>query len=123
MESNDMLASLLNDPEALQNAMKAVSGVLGSGSETSTYTGNAAKPDYDPSAELVEQALPVITSIMQSGQVAVSPEKRALLNAVKPFISNDIADQFDHAMRLVSMANMARAALGQLKPGEGAKPL
>ena len=27
---NDMLSSLLNDPEALQNAMQAVSGMLGS---------------------------------------------------------------------------------------------
>ncbi len=129
---NEMLSSLLNDPQALQSAMKAVSGILGNESpqpaQTShtTYPERAAKADYDPSTDLMEHAIPVITSIVQSGQGAVTPEKRALLNAVKPFISSSVASQFDHAMRLVSMANMARAALGQIKPngsGDGTQPL
>ncbi len=125
---NDMLSSLLNDPEALQNAMKAVSGMFGNSDAPAPQAPpeRRAKADYDPSADLMEHALPVISSIVQSGQGAVSPEKRALLNAVKPFISSDIAGQFDHAMRLVSMANMARTALGQLKPNspeDGAQSL
>ncbi len=128
---NEMLSSLLNNPQALQSAMKAVSGMLGNESPQPAqtppaYPEKAAKTDYDPSADLMEHALPVITSIVQSGQGAVAPEKRALLNAVKPFISSSAASQFDHAMRLVSMANMARAALGQIKPngsGDGTQPL
>lgn len=107
---NDMLSSLLNDPDALQNAMKTVSGMLGGGDSPPQPQQN----DYDPSAELMERALPVISTIVQSGQGAVRQEKRALLNAVKPFVTEDVAGHFDHAMRLVSMARMARAALGQL---------
>ena len=61
---NDMLSSLLSDPEALQNAVK--------------------------------------------------PEKRALLGALKPFVAEEVSGQFDRALRLVSMARMARAALGQV---------
>ncbi len=114
-----MLSSLLNDPDKLQNAMKAVSGMFGNNGNTQTPAAPSSaaaysNADYDPSADLMEHALPVISSIVQSGQGAVTPEKRALLNAVKPFISSDIANQFDHAMRLVSMANMAKAAMNQL---------
>ena len=78
---NDMLSSLLNDPDALQNAMKTVSDMLGSPQQPA---GAPASKDYDPSAELMERALPVISTILQSGQGAVKPEKRVLLNAVKP---------------------------------------
>lgn len=126
---NDMLSSLLKNPEALQNAMKTVSGMLNAADTTSD---NAAVPDstppfafnnsndsgkqsnYDPSDDLMEYALPMIRSIVQSGQGAVRQEKKTLLNAVKPFVNDDVAKQFDHAMRLVSMAKMANAALGQI---------
>ena len=117
---NDMLSSLLSDPEALQNAMKTVSGMLG-GAEPSAPPAN----DYDPTAEWMERALPVFGAIVQSGQGAVKQEKRALLGALKPFVTDEVAGQFDHAMRLVSMARMARAALnqfGQLGRTDGAAP-
>ncbi len=107
---NDMLSSLLNDPEALQNAMQAVSGMLGS-------TAAPASPsagDYDPTADMMQHALPVISAIVKSGQGAVRQEKRALLGALKPFVTDEVAGQFDHALRLVSMARMARAAMGEL---------
>lgn len=106
---SDMLSSLLNDPETLQNAIKTVSELFSSGD-----TPTQGKPEYDPSAELMERALPVIGSIVQSGHTAIRPEKKALLIALKPFVSDEIAGEFDHAMRLVSMARMARTAIGQL---------
>lgn len=106
---NDMLSSLLSDPEALQNAMKTVSGMLGGAEQSALSPTN----DYDPTAEWMERALPVFGAIVQSGQGAVKQEKRALLGALKPFVTDEVAGQFDHAMRLVSMARMARAALGQ----------
>lgn len=118
---NDMLSSLLSDPEALQNAMKTVSGMLG-GAEPSP----APTDDYDPTADMMQHALPVIGAIVQSGQSAVRQEKRALLGALKPFVTDEVAGQFDHALRLVSMARMARAAMGQLgqlgRTDDGAPP-
>ena len=96
---NDMLSSLLSDPEALQNAMKTVSDLLGGQPSAST----------EP-----QKALPVIGAIAQSGQNAVKPEKRALLGALKPFVAEEVSGQFDRALRLVSMARIARAALGQV---------
>ena len=118
---NDMLSSLLNDPEALQNAMQAVSGILGGMGQSTPPPAN----DYDPTADMMQRALPVIGAIVQSGQGAVRQEKRALLGALKPFVTEEVAGQFDHAMRLVSMARMARAAMGQLSQAsrtEGSTP-
>lgn len=107
---NDMLSSLLSDPESLQNAMKTVSDLLGGQPSTQTEPQNA----YDPASEMMQKALPVIGAIAQSGQNAVKPEKRALLGALKPFVAEEVSGQFDRALRLVSMARMARAALGQV---------
>lgn len=107
---NDMLSSLLSDPEALQNAMQAVSGILGGMGQPAPPPAN----DYDPTADMMQRALPVIGAIVQSGQGAVRQEKRALLGALKPFVTDEVAGQFDHALRLVSMARMARAAMGQI---------
>ncbi len=118
---NDMLSSLLSDPEALQNAMKTVSGMLGGAEQSAPSSAN----EYDPTTEWMERALPVFGAIVQSGQSAVRQEKRALLGALKPFVTDEVAGQFDHAMRLVSMARMARAALGQfgqLSRADGASP-
>ena len=80
---NDMLSSLLSDPEALQNAMKTVSDLLGGQPSAQTEPQNA----YDPASEMMQKALPVIGAIAQSGQNAVKPEKRALLGALKPFVA------------------------------------
>ena len=132
---HDMLSSLLRDPAALQSAVQAVSGLLGgaaadggdpAAAQSSRYTASglpggvseraqgAAAGSYDPAAEMMQRALPVLGAIMQSGQGAVRQEKRALLGALKPFVTPEVAGQFDHALRLVSMARMARAAMGQL---------
>ena len=61
---NDMLSSLLSDPAALQNAMQAVSGMLGGADSAEP----SVSPGYDPTAELMEHALPVIGTIVQSGR-------------------------------------------------------
>ena len=132
---NDMLSSLLRDPAALQSAVQAVSGLLGgapadgdapAAAQSSRYTASGlpggaperaqdtAAGSYDPAAEMMQRALPVLGAIVQSGQGAVRQEKRALLGALKPFVTPEVAGQFDHALRLVSMARMARAAMGQL---------
>lgn len=86
---NDALSGLLNDPEALQNALRSVSSLLGASDAGGAP--DAVSPADDPEAQL----LPVITGIMQSGRAAVRPEKRALLSALRPFVAEDVASQFD----------------------------
>lgn len=69
---------------------------------------------YDPSAELMSKAMPVISAIARSGQTAISREKANLLNSLKPFVAENVGGQLDHAMRLVSIARMARSAMSQI---------
>ena len=102
---NDALSGLLNDPEALQNALRSVSSLLGASDAGGAP--DAVSPADDPEAQL----LPVITGIMQSGRAAVRPEKRALLSALRPFVAEDVASQFDRALRLAGMAGMGVGAL------------
>lgn len=134
MAQNDMLSSLLNDPEKLQSALSMASSLLGGDADASPSGGRAeglsrpAQPavnmppmqhggagggTYDPSAELMQRAMPVIAEIARSGQNAVSREKLNLLNAVKPFVAGNVGMQIDHGLKLVSLARMARSAMKQ----------
>lgn len=106
---NDALSGLLNDPDALRRAMDSVSSLLGTPSDT------PSPPPDDAETRL----LPVLSGIMQGGRAAVNPDKRALMTALRPFIAQDVALQFDRALRLVGMAGMARAALSELEHRTG----
>ena len=139
MEQNDWISSLLNDPEKLQSALSMASSLLvenpapASGEtqpDTAQKTRTAAPakrvaatmPDTtqpDAAAELMQRAMPVLAAIAQSGQHAVSPEKRNLLLAVKPFVTDNIGAQIDHGLRLMSMARMARSAMRELGGAAG----
>lgn len=158
MEINDMLSSLLSDPEKLQGALSMASSLLGgtgagaptpnATEETSSMQPPPSTPDsppsqaapplsdiasafsaatqskassneYDPSAELVQKAMPMLNTLLRSGQNAVSPNKVHLLNAIKPFVNTSVSGQFDHAMRLVSVARIARNAMRQMNQPSG----
>lgn len=123
MAESDMLSALLNDPHALEQALSAASALLG-GSDPpampsmsepsgmpSASPSASANDAYDPSADLMRRAMPVLGRIAQRGQTAVTPQKRALLNAFKPFVDAPIRSQIDRGMRLVSLAYMATAVL------------
>lgn len=123
MAESDMLSALLNDPHALEQALSAASTLLG-GSDPpampsmsepsgmpSASPSASANDAYDPSADLMRRAMPVLGRIAQRGQTAVTPQKRALLNAFKPFVGAPIRSQIDRGMRLVSLAYMATAVL------------
>ena len=120
MDQNEMLQSILNDPEKLQSAIAMASSLFG-GDGAAPQPAPApppvsvpqSTPSYDPSAELMVKALPVIQQVMQSSQQAITPEKKALLSAVKPFLSETAAQQIDHGMRLVMLAHIATSVMGQ----------
>lgn len=126
MAESDMLSALLNDPHALEQALSAASALMG-GSDppvtppmsepsgmpsASPSVSSSANDAYDPSADLMRRAMPVLGRVAQRGQNAVAPQKRALLNAIKPFVGAPIRSQIDRGMRLVSLAYMAAAVLG-----------
>ncbi len=130
MEANDLFQSLLSDPEKLQSAIAMASSLLGgSGPAPSESTlpvpiapasppapaPPAAPPAPDPTNDLLLRMMPQITRIFQSTGQAISPEKKALLLAIKPFLSPAAGQQIDHGMQLVVLAHLASTVLGSFK--------
>ena len=116
MDQNEMLQAVLNDPEKLQSAIAMASSLLSGTASPGAPAAPAPQPapSYDPTADLLARALPLMRQITESSQHAISPEKRNLLNAVKPFVSEEAVQQIDHGMRLVMLAHVAAAGMGQL---------
>lgn len=108
-QQNELLSALLNDPERLQGALSAAASLLAGDPPAPAPSG----ADYDPAADLLGKAMPLLTGVLQSGSRAVTPEKKALLQAVKPFLGAGTGTQIDHAMRLVTLAHIASAAMRQ----------
>lgn len=142
-----MLSGIMNDPEKLNSILSMASSFLGQGAGPGTEDaapgieaqepwqgpgmpdkhaggptpGQIPAMDFDPTAELMSKAMPVIAAIAQSGKNAVDRDRMNLLISLKPFVAHDVGAQMDHAVRLLSIARMAKAAMGQLgqMPGNG----
>ena len=119
MEQNEMLQAVLRDPQKLQSAIAMASSLLGGevGEQMAAVTEQPANT-HAPSADWMVKALPFAQQIMESSQQAISPEKRALLHAVKPFVSEKAGEQIDHGMRLVMLAHVASSVMGQFTKEE-----
>lgn len=145
---NQALSDLLNDPAKLQSALNAATSLLGGSSSPAPpqrplppqgaqqtaapippfLSGSRpAQNSYDPSAELMQKVMPVISTIARSGQHAINRDRANLLQSFKPFVTENVGNQFDHAIRLVSIARMAKNTMLQLgdagKPADGTKSL
>ena len=111
MAENDMLSALMNARTPRHRPRPAATPLRGGGAPRGAPP-PPADDAYDPSADLMRRVMPVLGRIAQRGQTAVDPQKRALLNAVKPFVNPNIRTQIDRGMRLVSLACMATALFG-----------
>ncbi len=145
--TNTMLNDLLSDPAKLQSALSAASSLFGGSSGAASpapparpapqagvpaaapapmmpppmppgMSGARSAGAYDPSAELMRKVMPVINTIARSGKHAVNQDRANLLQSFKPFVTNNVGNQFDHAIRLVSIARMAKDAMLQLGGGQ-----
>ncbi len=155
--TNTMQNDLLSDPAKLQSALSAASSLFGGSSGAASpapparpapqagvpaaapapmmpppmppgMSGARSAGAYDPSAELMRKVMPVINTIARSGKHAVNQDRANLLQSFKPFVTNNVGSQFDHAIRLVSIARMAKDAMlhlggGQDVPTDGTKAL
>ena len=150
--TNQSLSDLLNDPAKLQSALNAATSLLGGGQSPAPPqrpmqpqggmaaggplqppmmmpgAGGHSSASYDPSADLMRKVMPVINTIARSGQHAVNRDRANLLQSFKPFVTDNVGSQFDHAIRLVSIARMAKNTMLQLgseqsSPSDGTKSL
>lgn len=133
---NETLQQLFSDPEKLSGMMNLASSLLGQGEPAGQPDGAAppaapatpaapaaavppepapqAMPPDPLAASVMAKALPVISAVAESGRHAVRAERINLLNALRPFVSDSIGEQMTHAVKLVSLAKMAKTAMGEL---------
>lgn len=116
-ELEDRLNSILNDPEQMARINSLAQSLMGGGAgdggpgpeELSGLAGMLGAQDGG------NALLGKLGSLLGSGGDA---DKRALLEAMKPYLSEKRRGKLDRAMKLTRMAKLARLALGELGNGE-----
>ena len=106
-ELEDRLSSILNDPEQMRRISSLAQTLMGG--ESSAPTGNAEGPKEGG----LPGSLGSLLSPPHSGG-----DKTALLEALKPWLSEKRQKKLARAMRLAQMARLARFAMGDLGNGE-----
>lgn len=102
----DKLNAILNDPAALSRIGELAKSVMGGESEK-----HEGSEEIDPG--LIKR---VMGLLKRNG---VKSEERALLEAMKPFLSERRREKMDKAMKLARLAGLAGIAAAEFGLGEG----
>jgi hypothetical protein len=118
-EFEDALNSLLSDPQAMGQIL-ALAGKLGG--QTEPPSPDQAPPPVPPpppeEPEMPDLAqMGRLLSLLQAREVG-TPEARALLDALRPFLKPERQRKLDRALRLAGFSQVARQALQLWKEGE-----
>lgn len=103
----DKLNAILNDPAALSRIGELAKSVMGGESEKH----EGSEQEIDPG--LIKR---VMGLLKRNG---VKSEERALLEAMKPFLSERRREKMDKAMKLARLAGLAGIAAAEFRLGEG----
>jgi hypothetical protein len=109
-ELEDRLNSILSDPEQMARIQNLAQSLMGG------EGGAAAASSSGSGGEAESALLGKLSSLL--GQQGGDAEKRALLEAMKPYLSEKRRSKLDRAMRLTRLARVARLAMGELGNGE-----
>lgn len=110
-ELEDRLNSILSDPEQMARINSLAQSLMGGGEASQgapASGGEAAGPD--------SALLGKLGSLLS--RQGPDPERQALLEAMKPYLSEKRRSKLERAMRLTRMARLARLAMGDLGNGE-----
>lgn len=109
-ELEDMINSVLSDPAQMEKISGLAKSLMGGGqaeqSPDSLPLSNNDS-DFDPSL------LSRISSLMSAGNQP-SNDKRALLEAMKPYLSEKRRQKMDKALRIARLARIAGIAMGEM---------
>lgn len=107
----DKLNSILNDPKQMEQITAMAKSLMGGGempsggSKTEKPKDTGLFENFDPGA------LGRLSAVIGGGR---RDEKRALLEAVKPYLSPQRREKLDKAMKLAKMIGMAEIAFETL---------
>lgn len=130
-EFEDRINSVLNDPDQMDKIASLAKSLMGGGAQ-STDSGNGGmmgklgelakgfssggsagqeSPAIDPAM------LGKIGRLMKAGN-AQSSNERALLEAMKPYLTEKRRQKMDRALQLAKLARIARIAMGEMGEGD-----
>lgn len=114
------LDQLLGDPEAMAQIMSLAERLKeppgsGGAAPPPAEADTSDAPAPGPAAPDLGQLAPLLAQLQKGGGDARSD---ALLQALRPFLSEERRRKLDKAVRLSALARTARTALGMWKEGE-----
>ncbi len=107
-ELEDRINSVLSDPEQMEKISRLAGSLMGGGEQ----------PAPTPEGDILGK----ISRLMASEGEGQKRE-RALLEAMKPYMSEKRKMKMDKALRFARLASIARTALGEMEAGDGDKPI
>ena len=108
-ELEDRINSVLSDPDQMEKIMGMAKSLMGGSEEKSAPQNPFAELGIDPSS------LGRISRLMSGAQ---GGEKQALLEAMKPYLSEKRRTKMDKAMKIARLARIARFAMGEMGDGD-----
>ena len=116
-EFEDRINSILNDPAQMDKitnlAKSLMGGESGPAAQPSAVAGDGLAGLLGGAEGLDMAAIGRISRLINAGN-AQDSDKRALLEAMKPYLSEKRRDKMDRAMRIARVARIARLAMGEM---------
>ncbi len=100
----DKLGSILNNPQLMQQIMSMASSLSAPQPEKEPEVPSSTFPDFDPA--MIQKLMGL------AGNLNVNDNQKALLHALRPYLTEGRIQKLEKAMRAAKLANAASAALG-----------
>lgn len=113
-ELEDKINAVLGDPKQMEQITKLAKSFMGGGTP-----GKAAEPEpkgeEDPFASLGMDGatLQRLGRLLRQGG-SEKPQEQALLEAMRPYLSEKRRSKMDKAMKIARLAQIARLAMGEM---------
>lgn len=106
-EFEDKLSSLMNDPKQMEKIASLAKTLMGGDNPGEKAGEGSDEPGLDPG--ILKKLAGIIGKSGAGGS-----EQTALLNAMKPFLSEKRREKMDKAMKLARLAEIAELAAGEM---------
>ena len=120
-EFEDKVNSILNDPQQMEKIAGLAKSLMGGEAQQSasekTENGMASVFSSLMGGEDSGFDIGKIGRIL-SASAGVDDEKQALLNAIKPYLSEKRQRKMDKAMKIAKLASIAKLAMGEMGDGD-----
>lgn len=108
-EMEDQIGAILGNPDMMQKIMSMAQSLGASASPPSPAP--EPKPQESPSGFSIDPAA-MQKIIGLAGQTGIDANQKALLHALRPYLTGDRIQKLEKAMRSAKLANLASTALG-----------